>query len=106
MVFDWFQRKVVSAASEAQPAQASPDAGVLDVVKDSPAAAAAASTQDSTAEPKAAAAEIAKELFEVGEGERLRLGDLTEGDPPSLAAILLAGGELDHGHDGVAAAGG
>jgi len=58
MVFDWFQRKVVSAAPEAQPAQASPDAGALDVVKDSPAAAAAASTQDSTAEPKAAAAEI------------------------------------------------
>ena len=59
MVFDWFQRKVVSAAPEAQPAEGSPDAGALDAVTDS-AAAASAPTQDSkaeaTAEPKAAAA--------------------------------------------------
>jgi fused signal recognition particle receptor len=65
MVFDWFQRKVVSAAPEAQPAQASPDAGALDVVKDSPAAAAASipiqdSNAEATAEPKAAAPELAK----------------------------------------------
>ena len=53
MVFDWFQRKVVSAAPEAQPAQASPDAGALDAVKDSPAAAASAPIQDSTAEATA-----------------------------------------------------
>ena len=63
MVFDWFQRKVVSAAPEAQPAQASPDAGALDAVTDS-AAAASAPTQDSKAEapaePKAAAAELGK----------------------------------------------
>jgi fused signal recognition particle receptor len=65
MVFDWFQRKVVSAAPEAQPAQASPDAGALDVAKDSPAAAAASipiqdSNAEATAEPKAAAPELAK----------------------------------------------
>jgi len=59
MVFDWFQRKVVSAAPEAQPAQASPEAGALAAASDSAAAAVAASTQDSTAEPKAAAAELA-----------------------------------------------
>jgi len=60
MVFDWFQRKVVSANPEAQPAQASPDAGALAAAPDSTAAAAAsAPTQDSTAEPKAAAAELA-----------------------------------------------
>ena len=59
MVFDWFQRKVVSDAPEAQPAEGSPDAGALDAVTDS-AAAASAPTQDSKAEapaePKAAAA--------------------------------------------------
>ena len=63
MVFDWFQRKVVSAAPEAQPAEGSPDAGALDAVTDS-AAAASAPTQDSKAEapaePKAAAAELGK----------------------------------------------
>lgn len=60
MVFDWFQRKVVSAAPEAQPAQALPDAGALDAAPDSAASAAAASapTQDSQAEAKAAAAEL------------------------------------------------
>ena len=64
MVFDWFQRKVVSAAPEAQPAEVSPDAGALDVVKDSAAAAASIPIQDSnaeaTAEPKAAAPELGK----------------------------------------------
>ena len=63
MVFDWFQRKVVSAAPEAQPAEGSPDAGALDAVTDS-AAAASAPTQDSkaeaTVEPKAAAPELGK----------------------------------------------
>ena len=63
MVFDWFQRKVVSAAPEAQPAEGSPDAGALDAVTDS-AAAASAPLQDSKAEapaePKAAAAELGK----------------------------------------------
>ena len=63
MVFDWFQRKVVSDAPEAQPAEGSPDAGALDVVTDS-AAAASAPTQDSKAEapaePKAAAPELGK----------------------------------------------
>ena len=61
MVFDWFQRKVVSDAPEAQPAQALPDAGALDAAPDS---AAAASTPpedpkaEATAEPKAAAPEL------------------------------------------------
>ena len=63
MVFDWFQRKVVSDAPEAQPAEGSPDAGALDAVTDS-AAAASAPTQDSKAEapaePKAAAPELGK----------------------------------------------
>ena len=70
MVFDWFQRKVVSDAPEVQPAQALPDAGALDAVKDSPAAAASApqedpkaeakaeATVDATVEPKAAAPEL------------------------------------------------
>jgi fused signal recognition particle receptor len=62
MVFDWFQRKVVSDAPEVQPAQALPDAGALDAVKDSPAAAASAPQEDpkveATVEPKAAAPEL------------------------------------------------
>ena len=63
MVFDWFQRRVVSAAPEAQPDQALPDAGALDAAKDSAAApAASAPRQDSkaeaTADPKAAAPEL------------------------------------------------
>jgi len=63
MVFDWFQRRVVSAAPEAQPDQPLPDAGALDAAKDSAAApAASAPRQDSkaeaTADPKAAAPEL------------------------------------------------
>ncbi len=61
MVFDWFQRKVVSDAPEAQSAEGSPDAGALDAAPDSAAAAAAPQEDpkaEAPAEPKAAAAEL------------------------------------------------
>ena len=86
MVFDWFQRKVVSAAPEAQPAEGSPDAGALDAVTDS-AAAASAPTQDSKAEapaePKAAAA-----APELGKSESAS-SELTE-SPTASADSLKA----------------
>ena len=52
------------------------------------------------------AAERGEELFEIGEGEGLGLGDLAEGDAGGRLALAGAAGKLDHGHDGVATAGG